>query len=101
MTQLGRIWGGGAGWAAALSALLFVGCQRDAGADGRAVTQQTPQATSRETAHAAATASAPADEAAGATSDMARPEPALSDIVQLTSGLPRAGEAYFSRDAKW
>jgi TolB protein len=28
-------------------------------------------------------------------------EPALSDIVQLTSGFDRAGEAYFSQDTHW
>ena len=28
-------------------------------------------------------------------------EPALSDVVQLTSGFDRAGEAYFSPDGKW
>src|SRR6476619_3562202 len=28
-------------------------------------------------------------------------EPALSDIVQLTSGFDRAGEAYFSADTNW
>lgn len=29
------------------------------------------------------------------------PEPALSDVVQLTTGFERAGEAYFSPDMSW
>src|SRR5881396_3823312 len=33
--------------------------------------------------------------------DAGRPEPALADVVQLTTGFTRAGEAYFSPDARW
>ena len=38
---------------------------------------------------------------AQATQPAAERETALSDIVQLTSGFARAGEAYFSPDMKW
>jgi Tol biopolymer transport system component len=82
-----RNWVGGAGWVAAVSVVLLTGCQRDGGAAGRTQASSTGAASTRSTAAA---------EAAGGES-----EPALSDIVQLTSGFPRAGEAYFSHDAKW
>ncbi len=39
--------------------------------------------------------------AAAQTTQPAEREVLLSDIVQLTSGFARAGEAYFSPDAKW
>jgi TolB protein len=43
---------------------------------------------------------APGEAAATAAEDRGR-ETALSDVVQLTSGFDRAGEAYFSPDANW
>src|SRR5689334_18654013 len=100
MTEMRRIWVGRAGWAAALSVALAVGCQRDGGAAKarRDSSLTAAPTTASEAAHSPATSDAATDQGA---SDAEHPEPSLSDIVQLTSGFPRAGEAYFSRDAKW
>ena len=87
MTGFGRNWVGGAGWVAAVSIAMLAGCQRDSGASGHGQASTTSAATTR----SAAGAEAAGDEA----------EPALSDVIQLTNGFPRAGEAYFSRDVKW
>jgi Tol biopolymer transport system component len=44
---------------------------------------------------------APAASATSQPTDWAARETSLSDIVQLTSGFDRAGEAYFSADGNW
>ena len=87
MTGFGRNWVGGAGWVAAVSIIMLAGCQRDSGASSHA--------------HASTTSTATTRSAAGAEAAGGEAEPALSDVIQLTSGFPRAGEAYFSRDARW
>ena len=57
----------------------------------------------RDAAPATAAASAPAAAAPSATAPATEPgrEDSLSDVVQLTAGFDRAGEAYFSADMKW
>ena len=47
------------------------------------------------------TASVTAPGAAAPATESAGREESLSDVVQLTAGFDRAGEAYFSADAKW
>ena len=75
----------------ALSIVLLIvvspGCNR--GATGR---RDAPAATTRPVT-SAAPSSQPFDWRARETS--------LSDVVQLTNGFERAGEAYFSADANW
>jgi TolB protein len=48
-----------------------------------------------------ASAGAKQPSAASSNDAAAGPEPALSDVVQLTTGFERAGEAYFSPDMGW
>jgi Tol biopolymer transport system component len=68
-----------------VAAVVVVGCARKGsrGDDGPNPLSKTAVATSQ-----------PATEPAGR-------EDSLSDVVQLTSGFDRAGEAYFSADAQW
>ena len=50
---------------------------------------------------AARSATAPATPGVGRDADPAATEDALADVVQLTRGFDRAGEAYFSPDMRW
>jgi Tol biopolymer transport system component len=94
MTDFGRNWAGRAVWAVLLSAALACGCE----ASQDAATGRAPA-----NAPAGGGAASPAQPAAPPAVENPDPaaEPALAQIVQLTSGFERAGEAYFSPDVQW
>ena len=96
MTHLAPNWANPAIWAILLLVAANVGCDGGGGDSGHTATNAPGPTT-------AATRSAESASGTDGTtgSEEARPEPALSDVVQLTSGFSRAGEAYFSADSKW
>lgn len=71
------------------------GCDRGAGTGGRSATGG-----GFDPSEPAVLPSAPASHSQPATAPVGR-EDALGDVVQLTNGFERAGEAYFSADMNW
>ena len=78
---------------ALLIAFLLVGCDTASTSETRA-RKSGPSGTKPATTTAAAGPTAPDDGPAGT-------EDALADVLQLTSGFAKAGEAYFSSDTNW
>jgi Tol biopolymer transport system component len=83
MTRVRPNWAFRAGWALLPAVLLLAGCGAGANHDG------------------APSKSGPAESQPALTAVHDQRETTLSDVVQLTRGFDRAGEAYFSPDAKW
>jgi len=89
LRDLGRTWGLLILFAVIASTQF--GCACGCGKDRGTSSTSTPAPAA---SHTDTPASQPTTNQAGA-------EPSLSDVVQLTSGFDRAGEAYFSADGRW
>jgi Tol biopolymer transport system component len=81
--------------AAIAAALIITTASCDRAGEARA--PRPPAADARP----ALPATSPAAAATKPSTEPARREDSLADVVQLTSGFERAGEAYFSPDAAW
>src|SRR5690349_18632149 len=84
-----RIWAGKALWVAVVAATLAGGCDFN---HSRVPRQRHAPAAPAQSNDSSGSAANPEPDG---------PEPALSDIIQLTGGFSRAGEAYFSADGRW